>query len=355
MAPSGKTDGPTQRRGSFTKVVVWILIGLLVAGLGGFGVTNFGSSLQAIGSVDDEEITVNEYALALQQELRALGRQTGRAVSLGQADALSLATHGAGVSERILRRLYAIAAMDAEADRIGISVGDENVRDRIVGNPVFQGLDGGFDREAYRFSLRQNGLSEREYENSVREDISRTILQGAVAGNIAVPETLTDALLEHAAERRSFRWIALQADDLDDPPPAPSDADLRAHYEASSEEFTIGERKRLTYVWLTPEMLLDTIDMDEDVLQAMYEERVDEYRRPERRLVERLVFEDEAAAAAAHDRLLSGEASFDSLVGERGLTLPDVDLGDQSEDELEGAAEAVFSLPESGELTSPQP
>jgi peptidyl-prolyl cis-trans isomerase D len=68
---------------------------------------------------------------------------------------------------------------------------------------------------------------------------------------------------------------------------------------------------------------------------------------PEKRLVERLVYPDEAAAAAAKARLDQG-TSFDDLVAERGLTLEDVDLGDVTREDLEAAGEAVFALTEPG-------
>ncbi len=357
MSRKSDQDQPARKsHRSFTQVAVWIIIALLIVGLGGFGVTHFGSSMQAIGSVDDEEITVSEYALALQQELRALGRQTGEAVSLQQANALAELAGGESVSEQVLTRLYSTAALDAEVGRIPVSVGDQAVQNQVVTNPTFQGLDGDFDREAYRQTLRRNGLSERAFEELIREETARAILQDAVTGGTAAPALLTDTLLNHAAERRSFRWIRLEAGDLAEPVPAPSEADVQGYYDANAEAFTIGEKKRLTYVWLTPDMLLETIETDEEALQTLYEERIGEYVRPERRLVERLVFEDEAAATAAHDRLLADDdVSFETLVDERGLSLQDIDLGDLTREELGDAAEAVFALTESGEVTAPQP
>ena len=66
-------------------------------------------------------------------------------------------------------------------------------------------------------------------------------------------------------------------------------------------------------------MLIDTVEVDEDALQAAYEQRKAEYVIPERRLVERLVYPTRPKAAAAKARLDAGEATFDELVAERGL------------------------------------
>ena len=144
---------------------------MLVLGLGGFGVTNFGGSVQSIGSVGDEEIGADEYARTLQQELRAMSRQMGQNVTLEQANQLSLTLYGRSTSDRVLARLYTTAALDNETADLGLSVGDEEVRERLLQVPAFQGLDGNFDRESYRFALRQAGMNEREFEQSLRKDV----------------------------------------------------------------------------------------------------------------------------------------------------------------------------------------
>ena len=68
-------------------------------------------------------------------------------------------------------------------------------------------------------------------------------------------------------------------------------------------------------------MLVDDVNLDEQALLDAYEERIDQYRQPERRMVGRLVFPSMEEAQSAKSRLDAGELSFDDLVAERGLTL----------------------------------
>src|SRR5690606_37477557 len=77
---------------------------------------------------------------------------------------------------------------------------------------------------------------------------------------------------------------------------------------------------------------------------AAYEERIDQYRQPERRIVGRLVFPSMEEAQAARKRLDSGDITFDELVAERGLTVDDIDLGEVTREDLGQAADAVFAL-----------
>lgn len=318
-------------------IVVWIILLLLVVGLGGFGVTNFGGTVQSIGRVGDTEITVDAYARELNAELRALEAQTGSPVPLSQAMAFGLADQARG-------RTITSAALDNEAARIGVSVGDEEVGRQIVAQSAFQGTDGEFDRESYRFLLQQNGLTEAEYEAILRTETARTIVQGAILAGVEAPAAFGETIYDYIAARRSYGYLRLTEADLDAPVGLPDEAALQAYYEANELAFTAPETRDITYAWLTPAMLLDSVEVDEDALRALYDERAETLNSPERRLVERLVFPSAEEAAAARARLDAGKVSFADLVAERGLELADIDLGDVTEAELGAAGEAVFAL-----------
>lgn len=322
-------------------IVVWILLLLLIVGLAGFGVGNFGGSVDAIGKVGDEEITVDEYARELQRALRDQSEAQGRSVTLAEAQAT-------GLVGQVRASVIAAATMDNEAGRLGLSVGDAAVRDQVLAIPAFQGLDGEFDREAYRFTLEQNGLTEAEFEAQIREETARSLLQGAVVAGVRAPKGYAETLYSFIAERRSFTFAQLGDEALDAPVPAPTPDQAQAYYAANEAAFTAPQTKRITYAWLTPDMVMETVEVDEQMLRDLYEERIADYVIPERRLVERLVYGsmDDAEAAAA--RLASGEASFEALVEERGLTLEDIDLGDVTEADLGAAGAAVFALQEPG-------
>ncbi|WP_286789518.1 SurA N-terminal domain-containing protein, partial [Thioclava sp. UBA3469] len=63
-------------------VVVWILLAMLILGLGGFGLRNFSGSAKAVGAVGDTKITVDDYARALRQEMQQRSQQLGQPVTM---------------------------------------------------------------------------------------------------------------------------------------------------------------------------------------------------------------------------------------------------------------------------------
>lgn len=323
-------------KGSTSKTLVWILMAMLIFGLGGFGITNLSGSVQSVGTVGGKEIDINAYARALQQELRAIEAQAGRAVSFSEA-------REAGLDRQVLGGLVAARAMDAETDRMGLSIGDENLRQDLMQIAAFKNADGSFNRDAYRYALEQTRMSEADFEDSIREDATRGLLQAAVASGVTIPEIYAEVLLTYIGEQRSVVLATLDGEDLAYPVATPQDAQLRSYYDSNIAQFTRPAMRRITYAWLSPDMLIDEVEIDAASLRALYEERGEEFNRPERRLVERLAFADAASAQSAMDRLNRDEVSFETLVLDRGLALDDVDLGDVSAAELGSAGQAVFS------------
>lgn len=327
--------------------IVWIVLALLIVGLMGFGATGISGGRRDLGQAGDKGISLQTYTNALSERLMAERAADGSPMSIATAQAN-------GITEQVLARVVTNRVLDNETAQLGLSVGDEAVRDQIVASPAFQGLNGQFDRDAYAYQLERTGLTEAQFEGELRDELSRGLLQSAVFLGVSAPASLRDAIITFADETRTVTWAPVTEANLTQPIPTPDDATLRAYHTANADTFMAPETRRISAAVLLPERLQDTVTVDEDALRALYDERADEFARPERRLVERLVFADQAQADAAMARIASGEADFEALVTERGLALHDVDLGDQTRDDLGGAADAVFAAAV-GDVAGPAP
>ena len=323
-----------QTKGS--RIFVWAMLAMIIVGLIGFGSTNLSGNIRSIGSVGDQEISVNTYARSLQQEIAAAEAQVGRSISFAEAQAF-------GIDARTQAQVITVALLDAEMSRLGVSVGDEILREQLLQIQAFQGLNGQFDREAYSFALQNAGLSESEFEEQLRNEISRTLLQSAILGGTTANDTFAKAMVGFLRETRDLTWSELTFDDLETSVATPDEAALKSYYDENIADYTQPETRRITYIWLTPDMIVDTVEIDEQALRDSYARRADEFNTPERRLVERLSFPDMSSAQGAVSRLANGEASFEELVAERGLELIDIDLGDVTREELGQSGDAVFA------------
>jgi peptidyl-prolyl cis-trans isomerase D len=328
------------RRGNRT--FLWVVVGVLAVSLLGFGTGGFTGRVDAVGTVGGREVSLQAYANALSAQMRAFEENFGQPIGIAEVQEL-------GLDRAILGQLVTDATLDAEAARLGLSASDERVREAVLADRRFQSLVG-FDREVYAEELRRQGLDEAEFEASVRDAVARDLLVRAVAAGVPAPEAAAGALSSYWGERRTVTWAPVAADDAEVPDPTPED--LRAAYEADPDAYTAPERRAVTAGWLDVDAVAAAQEIDEASLRDDYEARRSEFVQEERRLIERLVFPSEEAAAEARARLDGGEATFEALVEESGLTLAATDLGDVARADLGAAADAAFAAAE-GEVVGP--
>ncbi len=321
--------------------IVLIIISLLILSLFGFGVTDFGGSNQAVATVGETEVSAGQYARAVEGQLNTYRRQTGQNLTFQQGQLF-------GIDRIALGQLVTEAAIENETKRLGISAGDDFVAQEIQGITSFHGVSGEFDRQTYEITLRQNGITSDEFEDDIRSGLAEALVRRAIGAGLNAPDVYVDTLFSFARETRDVTWARLTAADLPEPIPAPTEAQIAEYHEANPEPFTRPETKVISYAWLDPNALAEKVEVDEEQVRALYDQRIDQYVRDERRLVERLVYSDQTAAQEAKNRLDAEEATFDDLVADRGLDLADIDLGDVSEADLGEAAAEIFALAEPG-------
>lgn len=328
-------------KNSISNVLVWIILILLIVALAGFGVSGFGGNVRSVAAVGDSEVDINAYARELQNQMSQVSQARGEAMNVQEAQAV-------GLDRLVLQNLLAQAALDESARLAGLSVGDTTVSEQILALPNFTGPDGSFDRASYEFALDNAGLTVSQFEESIRRDVSRSLMQGAVTAGLTAQPAFVNAIYNFVGEERGFSYAVLGESDLESAPPEPDSAAVDAYYEANPSEFTTPETRSITYAILTPDMLVDQMELDEDSLRILYEERSADYNRPAMRIVDRLVFADQTAADDAKAAIDAGEIGFDALVEDRGLTLSDVELDTVTEEDLGDAGPEVFALEDLG-------
>ena len=324
-------------RAKTANTFVFVLIGLLILGLAGFGNGSFTSSASAVGNVGNREITVDDYYQQLQREIDAFARSSGQQVSASEAIQL-------GLGQSALEKLVLRAAIDNEAQLVGISIGDQSILDELTSMSQFSGPDGGFSRDAYDFTLERTGQTAAQFDQTIRDNQTRRLIETAVGDGIASSDAAINQMLDYYLSKRSITWAAISEELLDGDLPDPNDQDLLDYHADNEADYTLPESRQIAVAWITPEKLADSSAVDEARARELYDERQDEYSKPERRDVDRLVFPDLEAAAAAKRRLDAEEIDFDGLVDELEIQISDISLGSIESDAIAApAAEAVFA------------
>ena len=194
---------------SLSKTFVWILLALLIVGLAGFGATSLGGRISSIGTVGDKDIPVTQYVRALRSEMNSASAQFGTQITFEQAQIF-------GLQQQALIRLLLEKTLENETSvLVFLSVMKLFIKN--LGISAFRGLDGSFDKDAYKFALENAGLSEREFESQVRDEAARAVLQRAILQGIKMSETFTDIALAYVSEERNVTVVELGEADLATP------------------------------------------------------------------------------------------------------------------------------------------
>ena len=331
----------TKKKSGASKLAAWVIVGLLMFGMIGLGAAGLNGTQRSLGTVGEKNVSISSYSDALQSETSRFQEQIGRALTQQEVQSI-------GLDQRALNRVINTRALDQLVSDLGLSTGDARIRSQVLEIPAFQGLDGQFDRVAYAEVLQQNNLKEVDFENSLREDSARGLLQQAVLVGINMPPAYSEAIVSYISETRDFSWARLTPKDLVTATPVATQEDLVTFHTENALQFTVPAAKTIAYIWLTPEIMAESIEVSDINLRASYEARSDEFIQLPSRLVERIIFPTQEEAQNAMDAIREGKSTFKQVVEGRGLTLQDVDLGGVTETSLGDAGTLVFALTEPG-------
>ncbi len=318
-----------------------ILIGLLIISFAVWGLADqfTGGQSQVLARVAQQEIPLEQFRQAYQNQINALSRQRGERITAQEARA-------AGLPELVLDQIVNAALLDAHARQLGLSVSDATVSQSIVQNPAFQDASGDFSRAQFEQILRFSNISEATLLAQERSALVRSQVVGTFSIAPAVPDTLVGAMNRYQNETRVIEHFSVGPDAIADRA-EPSESDLRGYYEANTDAFMAPETRQVAVLDVTPQALADRVGVSDEQVRADYEARRDQYVQPERRDVQQIIFADMAAARKGYEALEAGTA-FMELAQQQGMSEADTQLGTVTKDDIpdDALAEVAFSLEE---------
>lgn len=330
------------------RLVLTVIMGVLIVSFAIWGIGDIfrGGVNRTVATVGSEKISADEIRNAFSTELQRVQRQLRRVVTAEDARAF-------GLDRELLNRAIDEAALDATTRALGLAMEPALVARAITEAPEFK-TNGVFDRERLNDALRQSGYNEQTFLSKQRDLMLRLQLLQGLAGGLPAPAALGQALHQYRAEERDLDVVVIPVDKV--PAAAePDDAALQAFYDERKSEFRTTETRKATLIRIAPTDFAGGLTVTEADLRAFYTRLVPTGRfgPPEKRQIQRVLFDTEADAKAASARLAGG-LGFEALLAERKLKPEDVDFGTKSAQELADAAirEAVFALAE-GAVSAP--
>ncbi|MCJ8521276.1 peptidyl-prolyl cis-trans isomerase D [Pseudorhizobium tarimense] len=328
----------------------WVAKALLLLLVASFGIWGVSTSLVAtdantVMTVGDQEVSAQEFALAYQRHVAALGRQFGMQLTPEQVRAF-------GIDQQVYSQLTAGAALDQLSDDMGLGLSHDRLAMLIAEDPAFQGSNGQFDRNLFTSRLRNAGLREDDYITERSQVAVRSQIVEAVSDGFQPPQVMLDALKQYRDETRSVDYLLLSNANIA-PVKAPTNDVLAAWFEGVKARYRAPEYRTFTYVTLQPSDLADPSSISEEEARAEYEKRKDSFTTRGTRTIEQLTYPSREMAEAAATQLREGSTTFDQLVADQGKTASDVLLGEFTKENIPDPtlADAAFAVSSEGGTT----
>ncbi|MGA9795783.1 MAG: SurA N-terminal domain-containing protein, partial [Rhizomicrobium sp.] len=331
-------------QGVVGKAIMTVVMGLIIVSFVVWGVGDMlrGFSPSTVASVGATKISAQDYRVAYGRAIQQYQRRLKRPFTNEEARQI-------GLDRNTLQQLLSEAAVDDEANKLGLGISDEALRGVITSNPGFQDKSGAFDPARFAGALQDMDMNERGFIAELRKQVLRQFIVGALATGVTAPKAEVIAEADYQGQTRSADYFLLPASAAVDIP-APSEDVLKAFYNDRKSSYRAPEYREMSILALEPDTIANPADVTDADAQAAYEKiagKDPQFGAPEKRNLQQILFPNEADADAAEAKLKAG-TSFDALVKDRGLKAEDTDIGETTKDAMfdQAAANAVFALPQ---------
>lgn len=303
---------------TFVKVILGIVIAVFVL-WGVEAVVSGGNPLTTIATVDGrpiEQISIQRAELNLTDMYRNAYRDS---FTPEVRQALNL-------RQRALDGLIDRLVLLNEAERLGLEIGDHELRDAIVNSPGFQ-AGGRFNKELYLRIVRGAGMTPADYEASRREDLAVERLQGVVLDGVKVTDAEARDEILARETKRTLAYVKFAAADQT-VAAEPTEEELKAFYEENKTRYTEPEKARVEILSYSPERFEEGVEVTEEQITEYYEDnRKTRFTQPHEVRARHILIRvprdaDEETKAAARKRIeeiqakLAAGADFAELAKE---------------------------------------
>jgi peptidyl-prolyl cis-trans isomerase D len=174
--------------------------------------------------------------------------------------------------ETAVEQLIQARLIEDEANRLGLSIGDEALEKTISAQTAFQ-TDGQFDVRRYRAILAQNDLEPSAYESTTRNAMLSDAMRQMVATAVHVSSDETHRAFDRVAGKINLAYIEVPYAGFE-AGINPSDQDIAKFYNDNKEVFREPERIEITFVRYDTAVLAGSEVPTEQEIQDFYDQNL---------------------------------------------------------------------------------
>ncbi len=260
------------------------------------------ASGDTIANVEGQEITAGEFRRTYQAQLQAYRSAYGANMSEQLLKQL-------GVEQQILQQMVDERAAIAEADRVGLKVSDEEVRQRIFAMPAFQENGAFIGEQRYQQLLRMQRppMMPADFEDNVRRGLLVEKLRSSVTDWLAVNDKELEQEYRRRNDKVKLAVVTFTADSFRTKATA-SDSDVASYFEAHKTDFKIPEKRKIRYLLIDVDAMRAKVVVPPADIERAYNNQIEQYTTPEQVRASHILLKtegkDDAAVKAKAEELL---------------------------------------------------
>jgi peptidyl-prolyl cis-trans isomerase D len=200
---------------------------------------------------------------------------------------------------------------------MGFSVSKRLVDGRIADLPVFAGVSGTFDQGRYQAFLRENGISETQLRNDIRQQLLLEQIAEPVGRMPRVSASVAQPYAALLLEKRRGTATFIPASPFA-PATDPGDAVLRKYLTQHTARYTVPERRVIQYALFDRDAVTAPAVTDAEIAEA-YKANAARYAASETRRFAQVIAPDQATANTIAAKVRGG-ASLTAAAQGAGLS-----------------------------------
>ncbi|HIJ89727.1 MAG: SurA N-terminal domain-containing protein [Desulfobulbaceae bacterium] len=273
-----------RRKAQSTYIQAAILMIVLVFIFWGVGTSQKGGP-NAIATVNDQNISSQQYQQTYNQTLSRYQEQFGGTLPAGLLEALNL-------KQQVLNQMIQELVMQQGAKEAGLIVGSDEVRKVIQGMDAFR--EGGiFKLDRYKKLLASSKMTTTDFENSVRSDLLRTKILAHLSRFTRISDSELKDRFSFDNDQLKLEYVAFTADGFRNSGPV-GDQELNLFFEGRKQGYLTEPQVKLRYITFLYEQAAATTQISDQEIEQYYTMNPDRFSAPELRQARHILLRSDA-------------------------------------------------------------
>ncbi len=253
-----------------------------------------------VAEVNGEPISRVEYERAYMNMLNNLRNEYKSVWSDNLIDAFDL-------KNRALEALIEQKIVSLEAERLGLMVTPNEVREKILEVPAFL-TDGRFDENRYRSLLSYSRTSPEAFEENLSKDLlQQKLIQFLMTFLVPSNQEILDNY-RFANEKIKLSFVKFTPDEYKSSVEKDKES-INTFFEERKEEYRIPEKIKIGYIKIAPEQFNDKVELDENLVMGYYEDNISMYTDEKEVKASHILFKVDPGASSEDQKKIEEKAA----------------------------------------------